>query len=367
MLFQWYIFVFLIILYAVAKAGNQRYQVYVAGEYETRYKWFTAAAVICVLSYVAAMRHERFIDTSSYIGNFMKSDPSWEGILRIIQGEGKDKVFYVLTALLRGLLGDHYRVYLGVIAGFCLICVIRIYRKHSSNFFMSVFLFVASGEYVMWTHNGIRQFIAVSMVFAATDLLLKKKYFPYTVIVLIASTFHSSALVMLPVILVVQGQAWNIKSIAMLLAILAITASSDVLNTLLLSVMENTQYANDAEALLATDGTNALRVMVFAIPPLMALLFRNQLMMLDIPLVNLATNMSVVSLGVYFIAMFTSGIYIGRMPIYFSLYNYLLLPWLVERFFEKSSSKLIYLAVIACYMGYYYYQMHIIWGDVTAL
>lgn len=367
MLFHWYLFVFLILLYAVVKAANQRYQVYVAGEYETRYKWFTSAAVIGVLTYVAAMRNERFLDTLSYINNYMRSDPSWESILSIIQGSGKDKVFYVMTNILRGLLGDHYRAYLGVIAGFCLTCVITVYRKHSSNFFVSVFLFIASGEFVMWTHNGMRQFIAVSMVFAATDLLLKKKYLPYALIVLIASSFHGSALIMIPVILVVQGKAWNMKAIAMVLAILAIASSTDILNTLLLSVMENTQYSNDVDAILATGGTNALRVLVFAIPPLMALLFRRELMALNVPLINLATNMSVVSLGVYIISMFTSGIYIGRMPIYFSLYNYLLLPWLVERFFEKSSSKLIYLAVIGCYMGYYYYQMHIVWGAVTAL
>ena len=203
MLFHWYLFVFLILLHTVAKAANQRYQVYVAGEYEGRYKWFTAMAVICVLSYVAAMRNERFLDTLSYINNYLKSDPSWEGILHIIQGDGKDKVFYVLTAILHGLFGDRYRAYLGVIAGFCLFCVISVYRKHSSNFFVSVFLFIASGEFVMWTHNGMRQFIAVSMVFAATDLLLKKKYLLYAVIVLIASTFHGSALVMIPVLLVV--------------------------------------------------------------------------------------------------------------------------------------------------------------------
>jgi hypothetical protein len=72
-------------------------------------------------------------------------------------------------------------------------------------------------------------------------------------------------------------------------------------------------------------------------------------------------------MGVYIISMFTSGIYIARLPVYFSLFNYILLPWMIERFFEKNSAKLVYLMVIACYMGYYYYQMHIVWEAVTAL
>lgn len=367
MLFHWYLFVFLIIFYAFVTLGNQRYLVYASGDYEGRYKWFTAFTIVAVLTYVAASRHENFIDTRSYITNYMRSDPSWNSIVRIATGAGKDKVFYIITSLLRGILGDHYKVYLGVIAGFCLLCVFAVYRRHSCNLFMTAFLFIASGEYVMWTHNGVRQFIAVSMIFAGTDLLLKKRYLPYVLLILLASTFHGSALIMIPVIFVVQGKAWNMKAILMLLAILAISSSSELLNDLLLGVMESTQYANDVAALMSTGGVNAFRVMVFAVPPVMALLFRNQITGLNSPIINLAVNMSVVSLGVYIIAMFTSGIYIGRLPIYFSLYNYLLLPWIIQRFFSKSSSKLIYLGVIGCYMIYYYYQMHIVWGAVTAL
>lgn len=366
MLFHWYLFVFLFVLYTVAAIGNNRYRVYVAGEYEYRYKHFTSVAIIAALTYVAATRYERFIDTGAYIRGFMTTTADWDSVRDVLQGSDKDKGFSIAVVGLKALLGDHYRIYLGVVAGFCLLCVFSVYRKHSSNLFMTAFLFLASGEYVMWTHNGMRQFIAVSMVFAATNLLLKKKYPLYIAVVLFASTFHASALVMLPVILVVQGKPWNFKAIAMLLAILVITSSSETLNSLLVGIMENSQYANDIETLMETEGANVFRVMVFSIPPIIALFFRRQITHLNIPIINLAVNMSIVSMGVYIIAMFTSGIYIARMPIYFSLYNYILLPWIIDRFFEKNSSKLIHLCVMACYMAYYYYQMHVVWESVTS-
>ena len=362
MLFEWYLFVFLFVLYLVAKVGNQKYHVYVAGEYESRYKWFSALAMIAALTYVAAMRSERFGDTTAYIRGYMQTEPSWEYIVSTVKGTGKDKGFDASVAVLKMLLGDRYRVYLGVIAGFCLLCVFSVYRKHSSNLFMTAFLFLASGEYAMWTHNGVRQFIAVSMIFAATDLLLKKRYIPYVAVILLASSFHGSALVMLPVILVVRGKAWNFKAIAMLLAIFAITSSTDLLNELLVGVMENSQYSSDIESLMATGGTNPFRVAVFAVPPLMALIFRRQIIVQNVPIINLSVNMSIVSMGVFIISMFTSGIYIGRMPIYFSLYNYIMLPWIIERYFEKYSAKVIHLIVVCCYMVYYYYQMHIAWN-----
>ena len=367
MLFQWYLFVFLFVMYLVAKVGNQHYQVYVAGEYEYRYKWFTVLLIMSVLTYVAAMRADRFGDTGAYIRGYLTTEPSWDSIVSTLQGTGKDKGFVVIVTLLKMLIGNRYRIYLGVISGFCLVCVFTTYRKHASNLFMTTFLFLASGEYVQWTHNGMRQFIAVSMIFAATDLLLKKRYIPYIAIILLASTFHASALVMLPVILVVQGRAWNLKAILMMLAIFAISSSTVLLDELLVSIMENSQYSNDIDTLMATTGTNPFRVAVFAIPPLMALVFRRNILALNVPIINLSVNMSIVSLGVFVISMFTSGIYIGRMPIYFSLYNYILLPWIIDRFFEKRSAKVIYLIAICCYMVFYYYQMHVIWSFSTSL
>ena len=101
MLFQWYLFVFLIILYVFAKAANQQYRVYVAGEYEIRYKWFTALAVVAVLTYVAATRHPNFIDTRSYYSHFMREAGTWESIVNIYNGNGKDKAFYIYTAILK--------------------------------------------------------------------------------------------------------------------------------------------------------------------------------------------------------------------------------------------------------------------------
>lgn len=367
MLFHWYLFVFLIILYAVARTANQRYQVYVAGEYEKRYKWFTALAIVAALTYVAATRHPRFIDTWSYYSHYMREAGTWDSVVKIFNGSGKDKGFYIFTAIVKGLVGPQHEVYFAIVSGFSLLCVMAVYRKYSCNLFMTAFLFLASSDYVQWTHNGIRQFVAVAMTFAATDLLLERKLVRYYAVVLFASLFHGTALIMIPVSLVVLGKPWNSRMLLFLLAVMVASSSLDELMGAITDLMESTQYANDVDSLLATEGTNPLRVLVFCIPPVMALLFRRRVTAANLPYIDLAVNMSVVSMGAYLISMSTSGIFIGRVPIYFSLHNYILLPWIVERAFDKRSAKLIYLAVIGCYMVFYYYQMHVVWRAVTAL
>ena len=63
--------------------------------------------------------------------------------------------------------------------------------------------------------------------------------------------------------------------------------------------------------------------------------------------------MSTISAGLYFVGMFTSGIMIGRLPIYFSLYNFILLPYLFNFIYTKST-KLLYTGFSILYLAFYY-------------
>lgn len=361
MIFQWYLFVILFGIYAFSKMSNQIYEVTILDEQETRVKWFPVLVLVAVLTYVAATRESSFGDTSAYMGMFRRASSSLADIPSVLTEDGKDRGFSVFTILVKHLIGNNVELFFGIIAGFCLICVLGVYRQHSCNFFMTVFLFLASGEYVQWTHNGIRQFIAVAMIFAATDLLIQKRYIPYFSVILFASLFHASALIMIPMSFVVQGKPWNRKTVLFIMAVLIAISSVDALTGTITSLMENTQYSNEVNQFLRTDGTHVLRVLVFCIPPVMSLIFRKWCPEGD-PLYDLSVNMSIASMGTYIVSMFTSGIFIGRMPVYFSLYNYMLLPSIIQRTFEKRSTNLVYLLVMGCYMVYYYYQMHVVWG-----
>lgn len=361
MIFQWYLFAILFGVYLFSHMTDQVYKVEVAGEREERVKWFSVLVLVAVLSYVAATRADNFGDTYAYMLSFRGTSGNLADIPAVFTAAGKDRGFTVFNIIIKFLIGDRVELYFGIIAGFCLLCVLGVYRKYSCSFFMTVFLFLASGEYIQWTHNGIRQFIAVSMIFSATKLLLQKRYIPYFAVILFASLFHASALIMIPMSLVVQGKPWNMKTVLFILAVLVSVTSVDTLTGAITSLMENTQYANEVNQFLGTAGTNAFRVLVFCIPPVMSLLFRRWLPKED-PLLNLCVNMSVASMGVYIISMFTSGIFIGRIPVYFSLYNYMLLPSIIQRAFEKTSAKLVWLMVMGCYVVYYYYQISVTWA-----
>lgn len=360
MVFQWYLFVLLIVVAIFTKMAQQTYTVTIEGREELRYGWIPVFMIVIPLIYLAGTR-VNIGDTGAYRSAFLSMDASWNGFLDIMAEDSKDKGFSICTWLIKTVIGNNDKLYFTIIASICLMCVACVYKKYSCNFIMSMFLFIASSDYVQWNYNGMRQFIAVSIAFAAMDWLLEKNYLKYFLLILFLSTIHLSVLIMIPISFIVQGKAWNVKTVALIIGALLAINYSDVTIGIITDFMEDTQYSGEVGQFLETEGTNILRVLVFCIPPVFALLFRKWLDRADSKLLNLVTNMSIVSMGAYIVSAATSGIFVGRIPIYFSLSNYILMPWLVENVFEEKSQKAVYGAIIVCYLIFYYYQMMIAW------
>ena len=241
-------------------------------------------------------------------------------------------------------------------------CVAYAYQKYSCSFAWSIFLFVISTDAYQWLFNGMRQFIPAAVLFACMGLILKKKYIPLIIIILLVSTVHLSALLMIPCIFIVQGKPWNKKTMLFLVAVVIIILFVDRFTDILETLLANTQYDDVTEQFQYDDGTNLLRVLVYSVPPVLALIGRKQIEKIDSPIINLSINMSIISMGIYIVSMFTSGIYIGRLPIYFSLYNYILLPWELDNLFTKRSAILLKIAMVGFYAVFCYYQMAVTWG-----
>lgn len=191
------------------------------------------------------------------------------------------------------------------------------------------------------------------------SLDFEKKYIHAIIGILIASLFHQSALLVLPFIFIVQGKAWNKKSLLFIFAVIFAVMFADRFTNILDTMLAETQYENvvsDWES-WQDDGTNFLRVLVYCVPTILSLFGLKYIRQDDTPLINLCTNMSIASAGLYVISMFTSGIFIGRLPIYFSLYNYILLPWEINRIFTKQSARIIYIIMVIAYLGFYLYSL----------
>ena len=101
-----------------------------------------------------------------------------------------------LLSRLSVMIADDGAVLIFVCAVFITgIYCLMIYR-YSPMYLVSMLLFLFLGE---WTgsFNGIRQYLAAAIVFAGHRYILKRKFVPYLLTVLLATLFHKSAVVMI--------------------------------------------------------------------------------------------------------------------------------------------------------------------------
>lgn len=361
MIYQWYIFVILLAICFFSEITNQVYFVDLYGKREKRYSWIPAVAIAIPLIYFAGTRADGFGDTSAYRSNFLGLPSSLSGLSGYFTDKSKDKGFTVVSTLIKSMIGNRDVLYLTIIAALCIGCLVYTYRKYSCNFIVSMFLFIASADYIQWTYNGIRQFIPAAILFCCMGLLLKKKYLPLVIIILLLSSIHASAIIMLPMIFIVQGEAFNKKTILFIVAILIAVGFIDQFTDIITNIMENTQYSGEVDQFLSAEGTSIPRVLVYSIPAIFSFFFLRRIRQANNEIVNLCSNMAIATFGLYLLSAFSNGLFLGRLPIYMSLYNYILLPWEIENIFTKQSVKIIYILMIAAYMVYYTYQTKYVW------
>ncbi len=329
--------------------------------------WWYAILVFAPLVWFAVDRGNSIGDTSTYINTY-KSMPSTVSQLSSFYKElSKDKWFYMSEALIRVFISKNYKVCFFIIASFQAFSLIKLYRKYTQFYLIAIYVFVACGDYVSWMQNGTRQFVAVCICLLATPWMIERKYIPSIITILIASQFHQTALLMIPIFLICVGRPWNTRTLLMLLTVLIAIAFVSQFTNWLDAALDDTQYTNVVTDWKSwnDDGTNPIRVFVHSIPMILSLIGLRYIKEANDKVINFCTNMSIVASGLYLISMVTSGIFIGRLPVYANLYsNGILLSWELENMFNKESSRYMKIAALAGFALLYIYQLHFQWGAI---
>ena len=329
-------------------------------------RWRPIAAILLVVPYIlwAAFRVRGYGDTGMYIESFHRFPSTLSSIPSYLATVSKDKGYPVFAIIFKSIFGDRYVLFFLFVAAIQLVIIAFVYRKYSEDYWFSIFVFVAITDYMSWMHNGMRQFIAVTIIFAATPLILKKKYIWALLLVLLAATFHLSALLVIPIFVIVQGKAWNWRTWALLIGAFLVLFFVDRFTGFLDSLLAETQYSNVVSDWTEWEdnGTNPIRVLIYSVPTILSLIGLKYVREEGDDLINMCVGLSVSSTVLYLVSMVTSGIYIGRLPIYMSLYaTGILLPWMINHMFTDSSRRLVKGIAILFFTAFFYYQMHIQW------
>ena len=315
-----------------------------------------ALLVFLPIILIVGFRDRWLADTGAYTMMYESWPSSLGEALGDIDWNGKFPGFIVFSVIIKQFFGSDYRIWLIIIALISGICVAITYRRYAPDVVTCAFLFFSSADYSSWMMNGMRQFLAAAVMFAVFPLVQKKKYILFILIGLLMFTIHRSAILAIPLYIFALGKSFNKKTVIVLLLCIGAAAFANEFLGFMDDSLQGTAY-NNLVSEFNDDGTNPLRVLVYAVPTIIAFLNRKKLDENTPEIINISINMSIISLGLFIISMFTSGIFMGRIPIFFSLFNYILLPWELKHFYNEDMHKTLQKIMVVMYIIYYCISM----------
>lgn len=299
-----------------------------------------------VLIIVAGLRNN-IGDTFLYMHSYRVTDFTWEYVL-----SSKDIGFNLFQMLLKQITEDPQLMVL-----LCAVVtnglIFFVFYQYSRMIELSLYTYITTGAFIV-SMNGIRQYLAAAIVFAGTKALLEGRWKVYFPIVIFASLLHQSALIMLPIYFLVRRRAWTLTSMLLLAVAILIVVGFNYFSSAIFAVIENTQYSEYQH--LQEGGANILRVIVYMVPMFIAFLGREKLGRI-FPQSDIIVNLSLVGMVIMIIS--TQNWIFARLGIYFSLYQMILLGWIVKLFREKDQ-WFVYLTFISLYFLYFFFENVII-------
>lgn len=282
--------------------------------------------------------------THGYEGNISE-------IRDVISGtnQAKSPLYSISLILFKWITHGTYNDWFTLIALVQCVGLVLLFYKYSVNFTFSVFLFFSSSCF-LWIVNGMRQFLAVTIVLFFFEWILKRKTIKFFVLIFILYFLHSSVILWIPVYFIVNYKPWSKKFVlftaVLLIALLYLSKSS---------VLQDTDYSyvNSADT-----GVNPLRVIVMSVPAILSFIYRERLKLLDDNTYNTIINISIICSGCFIVGMFTNG-FVARLAVYFQIFNYLALPWIFKNLINKDLSRILTICCIIGFMLYFCYDMYV--------
>ncbi len=293
-------------------------------------------------------------DTGNYISAFQNSQSIAEGFeLGIFTDLTGNPLSELYESAMRSITSN-YHVYFLIPALLSSFAVIKLFKKYSVTPSFSLLIFFSIGTYVMYI-AALKQCIAMFFLLMALPYAIDRKYVKFYFLVFVAILFHTHAF-MFAIVPLLMEKPWGKVTWILLGATLFAMATYDV------TLGRFMEYAQSLGAMVAeievfdSHQINILRVIVYWVPAVLALVFRQRLFSNSTRNENLFVNMSVVSAFILTIGLVQGANLFARMAAYFEIATAVALPWMIKKLFTKQSAQLVTFAAVVLYFGYFLYE-----------
>ena len=312
--------------------------------------------VIIVIFWISAFSFLRtsYNDTANYIGTFNSAQTVAEGIANGTFTDWTGNPWSMLYRSLMRELTDNYHIYFLIPAVLSSFAAVKLFKRYSVNPAFSLLIFFSLGTYIMYM-AALKQCLAMFFLLLALPYALDKKYIRFYLLVFIAILFHTHAF-MFAIVPLLLEKPWGKVTWALLGATIFAMLTYDYTLGAFMEYAQSIGALVDEGELFDGHSINVLRVLVYWIPALLALIFRRRLFTDSTKEENLFVNMSIVSAFILTLGLVQAANLFARMAGYFEIATAIALPWIIKKLFTKQSAQLVTILACILYFGYFMFE-----------
>lgn len=304
-----------------------------------------------------------FGDTFNYMGQFKNLIYSFpNSITEVWSDNEKSPLFKIYMSIIKVFTNDP-QWFLLITAFISNFFMWRVMKNESCSITISCYLYICSGL-CLWAMNGIRQYIVATFLFTCYKFIINGKWGIWFLLLFVCYFWHTSVLFLIPVYFLYRRKPWTKTTMLFIIGILIIGMFYSQFTDAFFDVTEGSSFDEYKNEVNDTSSTMLIRVLFMCIPAVLAFVYREDIEHEKSPLLNLASNASILSAGLYILAGIGAGNLIARIAVYSDLFVYIILmPFIIKKILRSDHSYVAWLYIIAAGV-FYYYQQFVVYSGV---
>lgn len=302
-------------------------------------------------------------DTATYTRTFRERIPwTLDGIRAIKWSVFANPLFHAYQILLKSLVSRSENVFLLVTTAFTTISFTLFFRKYSTDFGASLFIFIAFTVYAT-SLAAMKQVIATSIAIWAIPLHLNGRKLRAWLLIGIAMLFHSYVFI-LAVGFFLEKDVWDRRTALIIFTTFIVILGFDTLISLIVTLVSSVGK-NYSKYISEFGGHTSLpRVLTYLTVPILSFCWRERLRDTGNRYVYTFVNLCTVSACFSAISRCGLSILTSRLPEYFDCFICIALPMVLRYGVRrKRDRQLIWAVAIPLYCIFYftYYLKYTAW------
>lgn len=296
-------------------------------------------------------------DTETYIKTFNEAVSLADGFRHGVFLSWFDDPWSMLYRSVVRSITENYHIYFFFPAFLNTLAIVKLFKYHSPSPALSLLIFLSLGTYIMYM-TALKQCIAIFFLITAIPYAINKKYLKFFLTVFVAGMFHTYALVFAIIPLLFEKPWGKVTWILLGLMLFSMATYDDTLGAFIEYTESMGAYISENEVFHDSQ-LNVLRVMVYWVPAVFALVFRRRLFHDATRSEILFANISIVSAVFLTLGLVKGANLMGRMAGYFEFASCLALPWMIHKVFTRESAKLVTAFAGGLFFVYFIYEFAI--------